>query len=171
MSRAARTLYTLCFLRRDGQVLLLRRPRPPNAGMWNAPGGRVEPGEAPWQACRREVLEETGLRVRDETLRAVLTITRPTEQILIFVYTATAWDPPEGPGRAVRAAEGVPVWRPEAEVLRDPDLAPHVARFYPRLWTGGPPFEARFDYDARGRLARWQFAGGPAVEEPGPEGG
>jgi 8-oxo-dGTP pyrophosphatase MutT (NUDIX family) len=31
---------------------------------WSLPGGQVEPGESPWEACRRETLEECALRVR-----------------------------------------------------------------------------------------------------------
>ncbi|HUH07842.1 MAG TPA: NUDIX domain-containing protein [Egibacteraceae bacterium] len=39
-------------------VLLHRHKR---LGIWMQPGGHVEPGEAPWDGARREVLEETGL--------------------------------------------------------------------------------------------------------------
>lgn len=46
-----------------GRLLLVRRGRPPAAGRWSVPGGRVEAGESDEQAVRREVLEETGLHV------------------------------------------------------------------------------------------------------------
>jgi 8-oxo-dGTP diphosphatase len=46
-----------------GRVLLIERGRPPGAGLWTVPGGRVEPGEALAAAVRREVAEETGLVV------------------------------------------------------------------------------------------------------------
>jgi 8-oxo-dGTP diphosphatase len=49
---------------RDGRVLLVRRGRPPSAGAWTLPGGRVEPGESLEQAVLREVLEETAVRTR-----------------------------------------------------------------------------------------------------------
>ena len=42
-------------------VLLHRHKR---MGIWLQPGGHLEPGEAPWQAARREASEETGLTVR-----------------------------------------------------------------------------------------------------------
>ena len=48
---------------RDGKLLLVRRGRPPSAGLWSVPGGKVEPGESELDAVRREVFEETGLRV------------------------------------------------------------------------------------------------------------
>ena len=47
-----------------GRLLLIRRGTEPNRGRWSVPGGRVEPGESPADAVEREVLEETGLRVR-----------------------------------------------------------------------------------------------------------
>jgi 8-oxo-dGTP diphosphatase len=47
----------------DGRLLVVRRGREPGKGLWSVPGGRVEPGESLVEACRREVLEETGLEV------------------------------------------------------------------------------------------------------------
>jgi ADP-ribose pyrophosphatase YjhB (NUDIX family) len=44
-----------------GQVLLLYHPK---LGMWLPPGGHIEEGELPDEAAVREVLEETGVRVR-----------------------------------------------------------------------------------------------------------
>ena len=46
-----------------GRLLVVRRGRPPGAGLWSVPGGRVEPGETDIEAVRREVREETGLEV------------------------------------------------------------------------------------------------------------
>ncbi len=46
-----------------GRVLVVKRARPPGEGLWSIPGGRVEPGESAVQAVRREVFEETGLRI------------------------------------------------------------------------------------------------------------
>ena len=47
-----------------GRLLLIRRGQEPSRGLWSLPGGRVEPGETAAEAVEREVLEETGLRVR-----------------------------------------------------------------------------------------------------------
>ena len=48
---------------RGSRVLLIERGREPLKGYWSIPGGAVETGETLDQALRREVLEETGLKV------------------------------------------------------------------------------------------------------------
>jgi 8-oxo-dGTP diphosphatase len=48
-------------LLKDRKVLLVRRKRAPHAGLWSLPGGKVESGEQPRDAMRRELKEETGL--------------------------------------------------------------------------------------------------------------
>lgn len=49
----------------QGKFLLTQRA---DNGQWCLPGGAVEPGESVAEACEREVLEETGLRVRVKRL-------------------------------------------------------------------------------------------------------
>ena len=52
----------------QGRVLLTRRA---DNGQWCLPGGAMDPGESAAEACEREVLEETGLRVRVKRLVGV----------------------------------------------------------------------------------------------------
>jgi 8-oxo-dGTP diphosphatase len=49
---------------RDGRVLASRRTEPPRlAGLWEFPGGKVEPGEADGEALVRELREELRVEV------------------------------------------------------------------------------------------------------------
>lgn len=48
----------------EGYWLVRRGPGMRDAGMWEFPGGKVEPGESVAQALVRELWEELGLRVR-----------------------------------------------------------------------------------------------------------
>lgn len=50
---------------RNGRLFIQRRPEDGLlGGLWEFPGGKVEPGESPEQAAVREVAEETGMRIR-----------------------------------------------------------------------------------------------------------
>jgi 8-oxo-dGTP diphosphatase len=105
----------LCFIRDGDRVLLLRRRKAPNQGLYNAPGGKIEAHEDPYEACVREVHEETGLRLGRVALRAVLTvITRTTgAQWLLFVFAA---DRPPGQADPIATDEGQLRWVPVPEV-------------------------------------------------------
>jgi 8-oxo-dGTP diphosphatase len=46
---------------KDRKVLLVKRGRPPFTGLWSLPGGKTEGEEAPREAARRELKEETGI--------------------------------------------------------------------------------------------------------------
>lgn len=53
---------------RRGRLLILK---PTYKGGWTVPGGVVEAGESPWEACRRETREECGLDVTAGRLACV----------------------------------------------------------------------------------------------------
>ncbi|RAK56465.1 NUDIX hydrolase [Phenylobacterium deserti] len=56
----------------DGQILLLQRVRPPEAGCWGLPGGKVDLFETVAQAVIREVREELGIGIDARDLLCVV---------------------------------------------------------------------------------------------------
>jgi 8-oxo-dGTP diphosphatase len=56
----------------NGRVVLIRRGSSPDYGLWSIPGGLVNKGERLREACARESLEETGIRVEVKELLEVL---------------------------------------------------------------------------------------------------
>ena len=66
--------------RPEGQVLLVRRTRPPNEGLWSLPGGGLELGETLAEAGAREVREECGVELGESELLTALDLIERDEQ-------------------------------------------------------------------------------------------
>jgi len=59
----------------------------PGLDLWNAPGGRVEAGESPWEAVVREIREETG--VEAEVVRLASISWKPERQEMLFQFVCS----------------------------------------------------------------------------------
>ena len=64
LQRHPRPAVGIVCIRGYDEVLLIRRGKPPGAGGWSLPGGRVEWGETLAAAALRELSEETGVSAR-----------------------------------------------------------------------------------------------------------
>ena len=71
----------------DGHVLLsLRGPKQSMPGLWELPGGKIEPGESPEQALIREVHEELDVAITVDGIYDVVSFGYPTFELLMLVY-------------------------------------------------------------------------------------
>jgi len=94
-------------IREGNRVLFVQEADPRCYGRWNLPGGHLEHGETLQQAARREVLEETGLRVELSALLGVYTDLRlPAIDTLRFVFSAPNPGPAPAPGPISSASAG-----------------------------------------------------------------
>lgn len=139
-------LSTLVYCLRDGDVLVMRRRKEPNLGLWVAPGGKVELGESPYECARRELYEETRLRAHHLRFRALVTEVSPVPdwQWMLFIYAVTDFD-----GELVAdEREGHYQWWPLHKVPSLP-IPQADAVFYPQVTDLSKPFyDATYIYDA-----------------------
>ena len=79
---------------RDGRVLIAQRPPgKPMAGLWEFPGGKVDPGETPEQALIRELVEELGVETEEACLGPFTFASHSYEKfhLLMPLYLCRVW--------------------------------------------------------------------------------
>jgi 8-oxo-dGTP diphosphatase len=78
----------------DGRVLIAKRPEGKAlAGLWEFPGGKVEPGERPEQALIRELREELGIDVTEACLAPFVFASHAYDSfhLLMPLYLCRRW--------------------------------------------------------------------------------
>ena len=78
----------------DGRVLLQQRPPgKPMAGLWEFPGGKVEPDEIPETALIRELEEELGIMTHSSCLApaAFASESLGERHLLLLLYVCRKW--------------------------------------------------------------------------------
>jgi 8-oxo-dGTP diphosphatase len=79
---------------RDGRVLLAQRPEGKSmAGLWEFPGGKVEPGETPEAALIRELHEELGIETWQSCLAPLTFASHAYESfhLLMPLFACRKW--------------------------------------------------------------------------------
>jgi 8-oxo-dGTP diphosphatase len=105
----------------DNRVLIAQRPEGKQlAGLWEFPGGKLEPGERPEPALIRELHEELGIVVQETCLAPLTFASHAYESfhLLMPLYICRRWEgTPTG-------REGQPLAWVRANKLRDYPMPP-----------------------------------------------
>jgi 8-oxo-dGTP diphosphatase len=113
---------------REGRVLVARRKAGSHlGGLWEFPGGKLEPGESPEECLARELREELGISVRVGRVLETVYHRYPEKNVLLLFYACQITG---GEPQALDAANVAWVRRAE---LSDLEWVPADVTFVERL--------------------------------------
>ncbi|BAT58336.1 CTP pyrophosphohydrolase [Variibacter gotjawalensis] len=114
----------------DGRILIAQRPEGKQlSGLWEFPGGKVDPGERPEQTLIRELREELGLTVAEPCLAPLTFASHAYDDfhLLMPLYVCRRWDGTPKPLEAQKLAWVMP------NKLRDYPMPPADEPLIPHL--------------------------------------
>lgn len=142
-------LATLVYLKKDDNILLIRHGSNKHElyqNKWNGLGGKFGPEESPEECARREVFEESGLKVKRLKLSGIITFPKVDNENdwYVFIYCSNEFD-----GTLKTSKEGWLKWHKTKDVF-DLNLWEGDYIFLPWVLEG-KFFSAKFIYD-KGKL-------------------
>ena len=151
-----KTRANLCFIIKDGCVLLIRKKRGLGAGIINGPGGKIEPDETPIASMIRETFEELHVTPIDP---------RPAGELFFqfddgFGLHCSVFVARDLHGEPVETAEATPLWTPVGEIPYDQMWEDD--RHWLPLLLRGETFRGYFTF-AGDRMTSHQIETGPAI--------
>ena len=108
---------TLCYIKKNNKTLMLHRVKKENdmhKNKWNGLGGKLIPGESPEECVIREIKEESGLNIKNPSLKGIITFPKfdNIEDWLVFVFTANQFS-----GDLIDSDEGNLKWIDDSDLL------------------------------------------------------
>ncbi len=138
----------LCFIVKDGRILLIRKKRGLGAGKINGPGGKLDPGETALASAIRETQEEIGVTPLAIEERGVLHFQFTDGYSLhCVVFLARDYH-----GEPAESDEATPLWF-ELDAIPYDEMWADDRHWLPQMLAGGR-FTAWFEFDGDRMLSQ-----------------
>lgn len=126
-------IYTLGFIRYEDEILMINRMKQPWKGCWNGVGGKLEPNESLSESMKREIEEETGIRVqpKDIIYKGKMTWS-PNDGSYLHIFLIDVKEKIKTP---IQTEEGILDWR-KIDWIIDKDnlgVASNIPYFLPKV--------------------------------------
>jgi 8-oxo-dGTP diphosphatase len=140
--------YTICFIKRNHEILLLNRNKKPNMGKWNGVGGKIEKFESPYDSIIRESMEETGIKLKEVIHCGNVTWKSNRGESGMYVFIAEIQEE-EKIITPIKMNEGILDWK-QIEWILSPDnsgVVDNIKIYLPEILNGNYGLEHKFIYE------------------------
>ncbi len=144
--------YTLCFIRKGNQILMLNRFFSPIMGKWNGIGGKFEEDETPYQCVIRETFEETGINIQNPELIGKVTWITEKGTTGMYVFVASVPSTLDFP-TPISVTEGILDWKEVDWILdvNNKGIANNIQEFLP-IMLNGERFDHRYTFNVNEQI-------------------
>jgi 8-oxo-dGTP diphosphatase len=147
-----------CFVKKDGKYLMLHRSPQKRImpDVWMAPGGHVEFNEGIFTCARREILEETGLSIKNIRLKVIGNgfLKDLQEEYLFHMLVADY----AGGTLTPKNEDGEFVWLTPEEILKLPKLLAELHKVFPHiLSTDDSVISYRSVFEAGNNMVEFEY--------------
>ncbi|MNW41178.1 8-oxo-dGTP diphosphatase [compost metagenome] len=134
--------WTICFIRRGNEFLLLNRAYEPGMGRWNGVGGKIEVGETPLESVIRETNEETGILLTNPKYTGQVTWFKNGEKTGMHCFIADVNDNYDY-ATPIEVKEGILSWKSSDWIFhsRNKGVLPHLQAFLPIMLEDSKTYE------------------------------
>lgn len=139
--------YTICFIRKGTQILMLNRNKSPNMGLWNGVGGKIEEGELPEDSVKREIMEETGICIEEVMYTGNVTWSSVNGDGGMYVFLAEVVS--DDRNFPISTREGLLEWKEIDWILDENNrgIVSNIHQFLPKMMEGIDNVEHHFVYE------------------------
>lgn len=141
--------YTVGFIKRGDEILMLNRNKEPGVGRWNGVGGKLELGESPLDCIVREAFEETGIQLNREDVVYTGAVTWKNEYETSGMYAFIAEVAADYEYKTpIGTPEGILCWKHIDWICNTKNLGVigHVPHFLPVMLSEETLYEHHFSF-------------------------
>ncbi|WP_164669849.1 NUDIX hydrolase [Virgibacillus doumboii] len=141
--------YTISFIKRGNEILMLNRESSPWTGMWNGVGGKVEKNESAMDCILREIKEETGIEDAKVNYRGNVTWSKADGTNLGGMYVFIAELPETYEYNTPKSTEeGILDWKKIFWLLDEENVGVvgNIKYFLPKMLNESNTYNYRFVY-------------------------
>lgn len=138
-------LSTICYIEKNNKYLMLHRTKKEkdiSKDKWIGIGGKFENNESPEECIKREVFEETGLKLKTFKLRGIVTYTsKEWETEYMYIFTSNDFE-----GDLIECNEGDLEWIDKEKIV-NLNTWEGDKLFLKKLENDNNFFTMKFEYD------------------------
>lgn len=149
-NHAKNVVVVFCYLVKDDKILLIKRNFPPVQYKYTIVGGKKEAGENLYEACKREVYEETNLVLEHAIFKGIIvnSFEDKSYDVLACYFLSESFT-----GKVKSSDEGQVEWCNIEDSFQKEGISEYYIKISPYLFDSDTFFHGNLEIDKNGKIS------------------